>query len=1281
MKVNTFTKFAIGLGVIALSVVGLVVPAQADPSGPSNTALVGVGSDTTQDVMDEIAAAIGGNKLASYKATIDTTTTPPQTERIQTRVDGSAQVLRAKGSSDGFKILNVAEGSVSSLATVSTFTGASREANKANSVGQIDFERASSKQGTQSNTGEYVNVPFAIDSVGIAVNPGDAVAKIPLEGLGTIGDAATKATVDSIFRCQARYVYINTIAVGAGTVTSATFTKAAHGLAVGDRVAFSSSGSLPSGLSTATNYFVIGDGLTTGAFKVSATKSGSAITTGGSAAAVTITKTMGAQNTYNSVGATSGDAPVGTSAFVISPLIPGYGSGTASYFVGKIGRTEGAAFPSMGDAGQNCISRTFLDGFTSIQEHSGQSLAERENSIGIYSIGQWTSQTNSAITGATDRTSGTTLLTFFPKAGGTTTVSITTGATLGQFTSTAHGLAVGDEIRFSSTATLPTGLTAGTTYFVKFADATTFTISATSGGTQLNPTSVGSGTLGTFKVMRPTTGTGETLAPNENWTADLKRVVYNVMPYRKAADPTNPLNAMFVGTGSLVCQQTAAIAKMGFTVLSSTDANNVNSCGSIANGNRSSYSAGLPSGATVKGASIADFSSSSAEVGVAKRTTVKIGTSTHQMGGTVQVLDAAIGTAGAKVLGSVAVAEGVSGTTDTNIDVTVTKVGSTTLYAYFVPALAGIEVTSLKWGGDTSVPSTTTLTASAGTPTVAISVRKPSAIGGTGRVVATINGPVAPGGTVELFQAGDFPVQTGVTSTAITTFALKTPAVANAFNKSDSTVHGLTAGTPVKFSGATCPAAITVGTTYFVSATGLTTTAFRVAATATGAAIATSAGVVNCTVTTAAPTVFTKAAHRLDVGNRVTLTGTLPTGFTADTAYFVASVPTADTFTLAATSGGAGIVGTANGSGTYTVTNTTPLAAGTLSEGETSELMNYTQSQATMTLYVRYVSADGSLNASNSSNVVVTVPKLAATLAVTLPAAPNGFAGGTAPAFANAVQFVQVGTTTTTATVSLANDTFAIAAHGLTAGTPVRFTATTLPTGISAGTTYYVISEGLTAGVFKVSARPYLSAVNLGTQVTAGTLTVNSTADTFTATAHGLTAGSIVQFGGTPVPTGITAGANYYVIAGGLTSDVFKVSTTLGGTAVNVTANGTDVTAFTGVGAAVKVFKSNVAPKVTLTATAPSGATAKPSGTITAYIGASAVDRSHRIEITGATLAAAASGAAGTATATLTEAATWSWLGTVATTGKTVYLIIDYSGDGVYGSASLSKAVKVTTGY
>jgi hypothetical protein len=55
-------------------------------------------------------------------------------------------------------------------------------------------------------------------------------------------------------------------------------------------------------------------------------------------------------------------------------------------------------------------------------------------------------------------------------------------------------------------------------------------------------------------------------------------------------------------------------------------------------------------------------------------------------------------------------------------------------------------------------------------------------------------------------------------------------------------------------------------------------------------------------------------------------------------------------------------------------------------------------------------------------------------------------------------------------------------------------------------------------------------------------------------TAHGLTAGTGVKFSTTgSLPTGITAGTTYYVIAAGLTADSFQISATPGGAAINTT--------------------------------------------------------------------------------------------------------------------------------
>lgn len=67
------------------------------------------------------------------------------------------------------------------------------------------------------------------------------------------------------------------------------------------------------------------------------------------------------------------------------------------------------------------------------------------------------------------------------------------------------------------------------------------------------------------------------------------------------------------------------------------------------------------------------------------------------------------------------------------------------------------------------------------------------------------------------------------------------------------------------------------------------------------------------------------------------------------------------------------------------------------------------------------------------------------------------------------------------------------------------------------------------------------------------------TANTIDSPAHGFTAGQSVVFwaaGGASLPAPLAEGTIYFVIAAGLTTDVFEVSTTSGGSAVDITGNG-----------------------------------------------------------------------------------------------------------------------------
>jgi len=74
------------------------------------------------------------------------------------------------------------------------------------------------------------------------------------------------------------------------------------------------------------------------------------------------------------------------------------------------------------------------------------------------------------------------------------TVTITI-ASPGVVTDTAHGMSAGQKIKFTTTGALPTGLTAGTTYYVKtVSDANSYTVSATNGGSAINTSGSQSGT-------------------------------------------------------------------------------------------------------------------------------------------------------------------------------------------------------------------------------------------------------------------------------------------------------------------------------------------------------------------------------------------------------------------------------------------------------------------------------------------------------------------------------------------------------------------------------------------------------------------------------------------------------------------------------------------------------------------------------------------------------------------------------------------------------------------
>jgi hypothetical protein len=336
MKVTTFCKFGISVGAAALLVGALAVPAaNADPATDTYGTLVGLGSDTTQDVANGLALAIGGHKLASYDAF--------GTSTVITR-DGGVAVPRGSGSGPGRDLLRVSIGQISN-ATIAVAPSGTAAVTAANSIGQIDFARSSSgpAAGDTRTDGVLTYIPFARDAVSVAVDPDSPLAVVPFE-LGSSATAGNSApTLYNIYRGDVKYAYVS---------------------------------------GTAGSYVYVGVGL-------------------------------------------SATAPQGATAYPIQPLLPKSGSGTRSFFIGKIGLTE--AVIATQPAGT--IKATYGAGLD-VQEHDGSAIDGDLAAIAPFSIAQWVAQAN-GVQGVTDRRHGVVVVGLDGKAA--TTGSGTTFATNPQF--------------------------------------------------------------------------------------------------------------------------------------------------------------------------------------------------------------------------------------------------------------------------------------------------------------------------------------------------------------------------------------------------------------------------------------------------------------------------------------------------------------------------------------------------------------------------------------------------------------------------------------------------------------------------------------------------------------------------------------------------------------------------------------------------------------------------------------------------------------------------------
>jgi hypothetical protein len=175
---------AAGAGVLSLALATLPL-AQADPIGPPQyRELAGMGSDTTQTLMNALAeiVTVNGTKvIGSYDAIGSTTVATKSTAAC-------AAVPRANGSSAGRDAL------LKSL-----------QAND----GCLQFARSSSSRGTWTSTPSMTWIPFATDALTFAVR-----------GDGDVPRELTKAQIVAIFKCEVPSIQPALVQTGSGTRSS-----------------------------------------------------------------------------------------------------------------------------------------------------------------------------------------------------------------------------------------------------------------------------------------------------------------------------------------------------------------------------------------------------------------------------------------------------------------------------------------------------------------------------------------------------------------------------------------------------------------------------------------------------------------------------------------------------------------------------------------------------------------------------------------------------------------------------------------------------------------------------------------------------------------------------------------------------------------------------------------------------------------------------------------------------------------------------------------------------
>jgi hypothetical protein len=169
------------VGAVTLGFAGaglaIAAPASADPAFQ----FVGVGSDTTENVMDYFAGQVSEGIIASYDAVNPVTQIADETITPGVAGSGGAQTncsfTRPNGSTQGFAALDYSYNTSTTLGQLATPPQAGCLTFSRSSGAPGSATTASSGPGVADTSGGLVYIPFAVDAVTDATGPTTAISE------------------------------------------------------------------------------------------------------------------------------------------------------------------------------------------------------------------------------------------------------------------------------------------------------------------------------------------------------------------------------------------------------------------------------------------------------------------------------------------------------------------------------------------------------------------------------------------------------------------------------------------------------------------------------------------------------------------------------------------------------------------------------------------------------------------------------------------------------------------------------------------------------------------------------------------------------------------------------------------------------------------------------------------------------------------------------------------------------------------------------------------------